>query len=357
MSLPSLKIGELIAKVPIIQGGMGVGVSLSRLASAVANHGGIGVISGVQIGYSEPDFSTNPDQANLRALTKQIRKAKDLSPSGIIGVNLLAAINNYEDMVKTAVKENIDVIVTGAGLPKNLPGLVEDAKTKLAPIVSSGKAASLICKLWDKRYNRVPDIVIVEGPLAGGHLGFKKQQLNSPDCSTLEKLIPETQEALHPFAKKYERTIPVVAAGGIFNGQDIAKFLKMGAQGVQMGTRFVTTEECDVHENFKKAYINSREQDIQLVDSPVGMPGRAISNNFTKQIETKRIPVSKCNNCLKPCDPSTNIYCISEALIKSCQGNTTDGLIFSGTNAYRTNKLTSVKDLMTSLVQEAELAY
>ncbi len=353
MNLPSLKIGDLIAKVPIVQGGMGIGVSLSKLASAVANEGGIGVISGVQIGFKEPDFKSNNDEANIRGLIKEIRSARHLSPSGIVGVNIMAAVNNYKEMVKAAVKEKIDIIISGAGLPKDLPNLVKDSNTKIIPIVSSGKAASIITKLWDKKYNYVPDAVIVEGPKAGGHLGFALEQLTPENLPDLKTLVKEVIDALKRFEEKYEKKIPVIAAGGVFTGKDIAEFINIGAAGVQMSTRFVATEECDAHENFKKAYLSANEEDIKIIKSPVGMPGRALSNKFVESMEEDNIKIKRCYDCLKYCNPATAPYCISDALINSVEGNIDDGLIFVGTNAYRMDKMTTVKELMKELTEEA----
>ena len=355
MKLPSLKIGELVAEIPIVQGAMGVGVSLSKLASAVANEGGIGVISGVQIGFDEADFEHNNDMANIRALKKHIRKARELSPKGILGVNLMVAINNYKEMVMAAVEEKIDIIISGAGLPKDLPSLVEGSKTKIAPIVSSAKAAALISKLWDRKFRYIPDLVIVEGVEAGGHLGFSDEELNSGKTPALGTIVKEVIEALKPYAEKYNKSIPVIAAGGIFDGSDIAKYIKLGAAGVQIGTRFVATEECDADIEFKKAYINSKKEDIGLVKSPVGMAGRAIHNSFIKNLEKGKTPIKKCYNCLKPCNPKTAPYCISKALINSVKGNVEEGLIFAGSNAYRIKDIVSVKELILDLVSESQM--
>lgn len=356
MKLPSLNIGELVAKVPIIQGGMGIGVSGASLASAVANEGGIGVISGVQIGYTEDNFETDNKNANVIGLKKAIRKARELSPNGILGVNLLVAIKNYREMVKAAVEEKINIIISGAGLPKDLPEMIKGSDTKIAPIVSSGKAAQLIAKLWDRKFNYVPDLVIVEGPEAGGHLGFSKEQLNSGEKIDLPEIVKEVIESLKPFKEKYKKDIPVIAAGGIFDGTDIAKYLKIGASGVQMGTRFVGTHECDADIEYKNAYINSKEEDIQLVKSPVGLPGRAISNKFTKTIEMNNIPIKRCYDCLVPCEVKTSPYCISKALIDAVKGDVENGLIFCGSNAYKVDKIVSVKELINQLVIEAEKA-
>lgn len=354
MKLPKLKIGNLIADVPIIQGAMGVGVSRSKLASAVANVGGIGVIAGVQIGYEEEDFETDNDSANLRGLVKEIRKARELSPNGILGVNILSAVNNYKDMVKAAVKEKIDLIISGAGLPKNLPGMIKGSNTKIAPIVSSGRAASVISRLWTRKFDYLPDAIIVEGPKAGGHLGFTKAELELNPVADLKDLVRDVLEAVRPFSDKYKKEIPIIAAGGIFDGCDIAEYLRMGASGVQMATRFVATEECDADINFKKAYIDATKEDIQLVKSPVGMPGRAIRNSLVASLERGNLPVAKCYNCLKPCDPADTPYCISEALIRSVKGDIDKGLIFVGENGYRLTEITTVPKLIKELVDETK---
>lgn len=354
MNLPPLKIGELIAKVPIIQGGMGVGVSLSSLASAVANEGGIGIISAVQIGYKENDFETNAAEANIRALRKEIRKARQLSPNGILGVNILVAATQYEELVSTAVEENIDLIICGAGLPSTLPKFVKNSKTKIAPIVSSAKAASVITKLWKKKFDYLPDLIIVEGHNAGGHLGFSNKDLESSNLKDLRTIVEEVLDVVKPLQDEYNKNIPVIAAGGIFSGKDISDMIKIGAQGVQMGTRFVATEECDAHINFKKAYINSNKENIIIIKSPVGMPGRAIKNSFIKHLDESNEKVSKCYSCIKHCNPATTPYCISKALINSVTGNMDNGLIFAGSNAEKIDKITTVKELINELVIEAE---
>ncbi len=353
MKLPPLIIGELKAEIPIIQGGMGIGVSGYKLASAVANEGGIGVISGIQIGYRELDFETNTKNANIRALKKEIKKARELSPNGILGVNLMVAINNYDEMVNACVEEKIDIIISGAGLPLSLPKLVENSNVKIAPIVSSGKAASIILKQWTKKHSRIPDLVVVEGPEAGGHLGFHIEQLEEKKTS-LEKIVTEVIEALKPFEEESGKSIPVIAAGGIYTGEDIAKFLKLGASGVQMGTRFVATEECDADIKYKQAYVDSKEDDIKIIQSPVGLPGRAIRNKLIKQVEKERINPTRCYNCLKKCNPKDTPYCISKALIEAVKGNIEDGLIFTGSSAYRIDRITTVKELINELIVETE---
>jgi len=354
MKLPSLKIGDLVARLPIIQGGMGVGVSGSKLAAAVAKAGGVGVISGVQIGYREPDFETNTLEANVRALKKELKAAREMSPEGIIGVNLMVAITHYDEMVQACIDGGADLIISGAGLPMNLPKLVEGSSIKIAPIVSSGKAASLIIKNWTKKYSRIPDLVVVEGPLAGGHLGFKREELEEDTMRPLEDIVKEVIEAVKEFEAEYGRKIPVVAAGGVYTGEDIARFINLGAAGVQMGTRFVATEECDASPKYKQAYLDSEKEDIKIIISPVGMPGRAIRNKLIKSVEDHRIPPQRCYNCIKKCNPKDTPYCISKALIEAVKGNVEEGLVFVGSNAYRLEKIVSVEELMNELVSEAE---
>lgn len=356
MKLPPLTIGDKIASIPIIQGGMGVGVSRSGLASAVAEMGGVGIISAVQIGFMEPDFESDHNAANARALTKEIVAARNKSPKGILGINVLVAMKSYREVVAAAVKEKIDLIIAGAGLPTELPAMVQGSGTKIAPIVSSGKAAMLMAKMWDRKFSYAPDLIIVEGPEAGGHLGFSVEELQASPRPSLVSLVKDVIAAVKPFAEKYNKDIPVVAAGGIYTGTDIAKYLKIGAAGVQMATRFVATDECDADIKFKMAYVNCLEEDIQLVKSPVGMPGRAIRNEFLRRLESGRIPFKKCYQCLKTCEPKTTPYCISRALINAVQGNTEEGLIFAGSNAFRIDRITSVKQLMEQLVSEAEAA-
>ncbi|MGV8981195.1 NAD(P)H-dependent flavin oxidoreductase [Clostridium sp.] len=356
MKLPPLKIGELIASVPIIQGGMGVGVSLSSLASAVANEGGIGIISTAQIGYREKDFGTNAKEANKRALRSEIIKARELSPKGVIGINIMVAMNNYEELTTVALEEGIDIIISGAGLALNLPKIAKGYKTKLAPIVSSAKAATVISKMWDRKDQCAADLIVVEGPEAGGHLGFSMESLIENKAQDLLDIVREVIEAIKPFEEKYNKKIPVVAAGGVYTGADIAEFIKIGAAGVQMATRFVATDECDASLAFKMAYINSKKEDIKIVKSPVGMPGRAINNSFMKSVQENGCKVDKCYLCIKDCNPRQTPYCITEALIQAVKGNLDKGLIFVGSNAAKVDKIVSVKDLMSELVAEAEMA-
>ncbi len=352
--LKSLNIGDFTAKLPIVQGGMGIGISLSRLASAVANEGGIGVIATADIGMDEPDFSRNFLEANIRALRKEIRKARELT-KGILGVNIMVALTNFADLVKTAIEEGIDIIFSGAGLPLNLPEFLHGSKkTKLAPIVSSARAAGIIAKKWSEKFDYIPDAVVVEGPKAGGHLGFKEEMIFDP-AYALEKLVPEVIQALKPYEERYHKDIPVIAAGGIYTGADIHKFFQLGASGVQMATRFVTTYECDASEKFKQTYIDSKQEDMVIIKSPVGMPGRAIRNTFLDEVSHgKRKPFKCPYHCLKTCDYNNTPYCISFALINAQRGNLSRGFAFAGENAYRAEKITSVKELIETLKKEYE---
>lgn len=350
--LKELHIGDLIARIPIVQGGMGVGVSMSGLASAVANEGGIGVIAAAGIGMLEPDGFTNYVEASKRRLRMEIRKARSLT-KGILGVNIMVALSNFADMVTTSIEEGIDVIFSGAGLPLTLPQyLGKKAKTKLVPIVSSGRAATLIARRWLERYNYLPDAFVVEGPLAGGHLGFKPEQLNDPDFS-LEKLVPEVIKATAPIAEKNNKNIPIIAAGGIFTGQDIYKFIQLGASAVQMATRFVTTHECDASIRFKQAYIESAPGDTVIIKSPVGMPGRAVRNEFINDVEAgKRKPFKCPYHCITTCDYQNSPYCIALALTNAQKGNMKYGLEFAGENVFRCQEIVSVKELINTLVAE-----
>ena len=356
INIKELVIGDLRAKVPIIQGGMGVGISLSGLAAAVANEGGIGVIATAGIGSFEPDLFSNFLEANKRALKNEIRKARELS-KGILGVNIMVALSNFSDLVKTAVEEKIDIIFAGAGLPLNLPQYLKGIKgPKLVPIVSSGRAAKIICKKWSERYNHLPDAIVVEGPKAGGHLGFKPNNITDPEYS-LENLVPEVIKEVGIFEDKHHKKIPIIPAGGIFNGEDIHKFLQAGAAGIQMGTRFVVTHECDASPKFKQAYIDSKKEDIIIIKSPVGLPGRAIRNRFLDDVNNGKKAPFKCPfHCIITCDYQKSPYCIAHALLNAQKGIFKSGFAFAGANAHRTREITSTKELINSLLKEYKIA-
>ncbi len=346
MKIEPLVIGDLVAKIPVIQGGMGVGVSLSSLAGAVALEGGIGVISTAQIGYRMPEFDLHPIEANLKAIKEEIEKAKEKAKGGIVGVNIMVATRRYEDYVKAAVEAGVDLIISGAGLPMTLPELVKGAKTKIAPIVSSVKSAQVICKYWMKKYNYLPDMVVIEGPKAGGHLGFSKEQLDHIEELDYDTEIRNIIETVKEFAKTQQKEIPVVVAGGIYTREDMEHALSLGAQGVQVATRFVTTYECDASDAYKQAYLDAKKEDIVIVKSPVGMPGRAINNAFMKKAAEGRIPHGRCHLCVQTCKPDETPYCITDALVNAVKGNIDEGLVFCGENAWRSQKMESVKEIM-----------
>lgn len=354
MNFNSLRIGNLEAKVPIIQGGMGIGISLSKLSGTVAKEGGIGIISTAQIGYMEDDFESNTLEANLRALKKHIEKAREIAPNGIIGINIMVATKHYEEHIKVAIESGINLIISGAGIPKNLPKLVKGYDVKIVPIVSSLKAAKLILKLWDTKYNVIPDAIVVEGPKAGGHLGFNKAELENVDNIAFDECVKDIINFKKEYEEKYKKHISIIPAGGIYDGNDIAKYLKMGADGVQMGTRFVATKECDAHKNFKMAYVDCKKEDINIVKSPVGMPGRAIINPFIRKVQNEKEVIKKCYDCLIPCNPSTTDYCITKALIESAKGNVNRGLLFCGENAYKIKEISTVKNVVSELLREIE---
>lgn len=354
MKLKGIKIGDFISKYPIIQGGMGVGVSMHNLAGNVAKEGGIGIISTADIGYQNPEFEKNPMEANLRAIKTEIEEARKIAPKGIIGVNIMVALTNYAEIVKECVKNKIDLIISGAGLPKDLPTFIKGTKTKIAPIVSSGRAAKLISKMWINKYNYAPDMIVIEGPEAGGHLGFKPDELLPENKPSLEDITRDVLKEVKEIENETGKEIPVVVAGGIFDGKDIAKYLKMGADGVQMATRFVATKECDASDAFKQAYVNAKKEDIKIIKSPVGMPGRAIKNEFIKRVESSKSKITRCYNCIKTCNPAETPYCITKALINSVRGNLDEGLIFCGSNVDRIDKIVTVKELMQELVNGAE---
>lgn len=352
MSFPKLHIGNLTANIPIIQGGMGIGVSLSGLAGAVAKEGAIGVISAAQIGFKEPDFKTNTIAANIRALKKHLMKAREIAQNGIIGVNIMWRGQHYEEYARAAAENHADIIFSGAGLPADLPKCVEGTDTKIAPIIGSPKAARVILKLWEKHHNRTADLVVIEGPKAGGHLGYTREEVKLHENDGYEKEIKEILEVVHEFEVKFKKKIPVIFGGGIFDHKDIAHYLSLGLSGVQMATRFVATKECDASENFKKMYVNAKESDVTIVQSPVHMPGRALLNAFVELTRKGPVRVTNCFHCLKTCDPNNTPYCITQALIRAVSGDVNHGLVFCGANAWKINEITSVHDLIQELTEE-----
>jgi len=360
MKMQPLKIGKLTMDKPIIQGGMGVGISLSGLASALANSGGLGVVSSVALGLLENDPNMKYREANIVRLRKELRTAKQKT-DGVVGLNIMVAMTDYNELMKCAIEEEVDVVFLGAGLPLRFPkeysvDRIKKIKTHFVPIVSSGRAAQIVFQYWEKSFGRIPEAVVVEGPNAGGHLGFKPEQIKDKNFS-LEKIIPEVVDVIAAFEKRLDKDIPVIAAGGIYDGSDILKFLKLGASGVQMATRFVATHECDASNAFKEAYIQCAKEDIEIIQSPVGLPGRAIRNSFVEEVSAGMQKPFKCSwKCLKTCDYRTTPYCIADALVNAQKGQLLKGFTFAGSNAYKVDKIVSVQQLFDSLDEEFNIA-
>lgn len=349
MRMKPITMGNKTARLPIIQGGMGVGVSLSGLAGAVAENGGIGIISTAQIGFDDNDFDKNQSECNRNAIIRHIRHAKAGVTDGLVGANIMVALKDYKGHVRAAVEAGADIIISGAGLPVELPGLVEGSDTKIAPIVSSEKAANVILAMWDRKFKRTADMLVIEGPKAGGHLGFSKEQLDNIDAVDYDDEIKRIIAVTEKYSEKYGYHIPVIAAGGIFDREDVEHALDLGADGVQAATRFVVTKECDASMAYKQAYIDASEEDVVIIKSPVGMPGRALNNSFIKRINVEKEKVKKCYNCLAHCNPSDIPYCITKALISAVEGDIENGLIFCGSNVGRLKKMTTVSEVMKEL--------
>jgi len=348
--MKSFFIGNLEVKLPVIQGGMGVGVSLSGLASAVANEGGIGVISCAGLGLIYHKSPGDYLDKCIFGLKEELRKAKEKT-KGVVGVNIMVALSNYADMVKTSIAEKVDVIFAGAGLPFDLPSyLTTGSETKLVPIVSSSRAAKILCDKWKNNYGYLPDAIVVEGPKAGGHLGFKVDQLEDEHFS-LEQIVPEVLNIVSAY--KEEKSIPVIAAGGISSGKDIHHFFEMGVSGVQMGTIFVTTDECDASSTFKNVFVSAHKEDLQIIQSPVGMPGRAIAGEFIEKVASGSERPKSCPfHCIKTCDYTKSPYCIVQALYQAAKGNMSKGYAFSGINVHLSEKISSVKEVISKLKVE-----
>ena len=389
-AFPPLCIGSLTVPRPIIQGGMGVGISLSSLAGAVAKEGGVGVISAAHPGFLEPDFDQDPRGANLRGLAKHIHRAKEIAgiqtaasvtspnagtcgsaaPSapvppesrpeaasassrrGLIGVNIMYAMEGYEDFVRCAAQNGADLIISGAGLPADLPALVEGTKAMIAPIVSPPKAARVLLKRWDKHYNRTADLVVIEGPKAGGHLGYSPEEIKAHEATGYDREILEIFGIVKEYEEKYQRHIPVVFGGGVFTHEDILHYLSLGCSGVQIASRFVATAECDADQRYKNAYLAAKKKDIVIVKSPVGMPGRALNNGFVQRTKLRQEPIRHCWNCLRTCDRKTIPYCITQALINAAKGDLDNALIFCGDEVGRIHEMTTVPELMRELCGE-----
>lgn len=351
MDIKPLKIGNIEAKVPVIQGGMGIGISLGTLAGAVAKEGGIGIISAAQIGYREEGFDRDPKAANLRAIKKEYARARSIAPHGVIGFNLMVAMRDYEEYVRAVIDAGADIIVSGAGLPMDLPRIAGDSDVKLAPIVSTEKSARVILKYWDRKYHRMPDLLIIEGPKAGGHLGFTKEQLKYYQQEVVDEEIKKILTAVGNYESSYGKKILTAYGGGIDGHQQAEHAFSLGVDAIQVATRFVTTEECDADIRYKEAYLRAKPEDIIIVKSPVGMPGRAIRNAFTEQVMSgRRIPHNPCHRCLARCNPGDVPYCITDALIHAAKGEVDQALLFCGAYAYKAERIETVKEVIDSLL-------
>lgn len=341
-------------ELPLLQGGMGVGVSMGGLAGAVAACGGMGCISTADIGFQEPDFAAAPEAANLRVLEREIRRAKAIARgAGLVAVNAMVATRQYAAAVRTAVQAGADAVVSGAGLPLELPALTEGFRVAIAPIVSSARAATLVLRTWARRYGRTADFVVVEGCLAGGHLGFSAKELAEHACASLEELIPQVVAAVAPFAAQFGRPIPVFAAGGLFTGGDLARMERLGAAGGQLATRFIPTWECDASQGYKDVLLAATEQDLRIIQSPVGMPARALATPFVQRLaQGETLPPRRCARCLDGCDPAHAPYCITQALIRAVQGDRENGLFFCGANVPRLDRMRSVSELIGEIMDE-----
>lgn len=359
MVLNSLKIRNMVIDIPIFQGGMGVGVSWDKLAGAVSKEGGLGIISAAGTGYYKnqsfikKSISNRPYQTenlhNREALFEIFKNARKICGDKPLGCNVLYATRNYGQIVKDACEAGADAIITGAGLPINLPEFTKDyPDVALIPLVSSVKALNILCRRW-KRYNRIPDAIIVEGPLSGGHQGFTYEQCHDPQYK-LENLIQPIKEESQKWGN-----IPLIAAGGIWDKNDIEKMVNLGADGVQLGTRFMGTHECDIDINFKKMLLSLKKNDIELIKSPVGYPARVIKSDLIKNIENKKAPKIKCiSNCVVPCNQGEEAkkvgFCIADRLSDAHYGKKETGLFFVGTNGYKINEIISVKELINKLI-------
>ncbi len=350
--LKPIKIKGKEISLPIFQGGMGIGVSLGRLATAVINEAGVGTISAAQTGYDDETFWNNYKascQANYDKLKTEIEYVRShTSEKGFLAVNILCASRDYANLAKTAAQNGVDAIVSGAGLPLDLPKYTMGTKTANIPIVSSSRVLNLIMRKWKRKYDVMPDAVVIEGPMAGGHLGVKYEEINNQEITSLEERLIDVKE----FMLKNNYEFPVIVAGGVYTSEDVKKMLKLGADGVQLGTRFIATNECDASLAFKQKFIEAKEEDIVYVPSPVGYPARAIKNNFTRRLEQGNLMPKKCIACVLPCKGkvSTTPYCISERLSRAVKGDTENGLVFTGANGYRVNQIISVKELFNELL-------
>jgi nitronate monooxygenase len=331
---------------------MGIGISLSSLASAVANAGGIGTIATVGVGLIHGTSDKSFRQNNIEGIIKEIRKARQLT-NGVLAVNIMSVLTNFSDLVKTSIKEKIDIIFSGAGLPLDLPMYkTKESNTKLVPIVSSGRAAHIIARKWLQNYNYLPDAFVVEGPEAGGHLGFSSDELEEKKHN-LQTLVPDVLKVTKELEHTYNKKIPVIAGGGITSGGQISELFNLGVSAVQLGSSFIPTHECDASDMFKQVFIQATSKDIRLIQSPVGLPGRAIENDFLLAASRgEKRPESCKYNCIKSCNPKTTNYCIADALLSAYLGKFSSGFAFSGANGHKIDSITTVEEVFKRLKEE-----
>jgi nitronate monooxygenase len=349
-----LRIGNYVVRYPLIQGGMGARISAGCLAGNVAKCGGVGIVAAAGIGANSTFYNgKNYFYADSEALKEEIRKAYEIAPDGIVGVNVMVALSDYEELVKAAVAAGAKIVICGAGLPMGLPELTAGhPDVALVPIVSSLRAAQLIAKKWFKSFHRLPDAVVVENPdTAGGHLGEKMENIGTGEYDQYETV----RQVKELFRTEYGADVPIIAAGGIWDRNDLEHALAEGADGVQMASRFVCTEECDADDAFKREYLECRQEDIGLIMSPAGLPGRVILKN----VENIRAFDLEHHNtcrvaCLKKCSykESGERFCIIAALDRAQRGDVETGLLFCGTNAWKADKITTVQAIFDELFGE-----
>lgn len=353
MNIKPFTINGKQVKLPIIQGGMGIRISLSKLANACMNSGIVATISAAQAGFLKKNFRKDPLGANKEELISEINNIRSQNPDGILGVNLMHAVNHYDEYARFLSQQDIDFIISGAGLPLDLPEYIKDTKVKGAFIISSARACRIMLKSWDRRYSYMPEFIVCEGPLAGGHLGFSKEDFEAGRVESLEGIISSVKEVVKVYEEKYDRKIPIIAAGGVHDGHDMANMLKVGADGVQMATRFIATHECDASDEYKNELIKAQEEDIVRVESPAGLPGRAVKNFLTKTLEKHRLKVNYCVNCLRTCNKVDIPYCITEQLGNSASGDK-NGLLFTGAKAYLIDKIDHVDNIIKEIIRDCK---
>ena len=350
-TLPVVRIGHLEIDPPFILGGMGVRSTDHPLVAAVANCGMAGTIASVGLVPNECRGQAYIEASNA-GLIEEIRRSRELS-DGVIGVNIMVALTNYDELVKTAVNEKIDYIISGAGLPLGLPALAKDSGIPLIPIVSSARAADMICKRWLGRDGCLPDAIVVEGALAGGHLGMSMEEVSEWGERTLDSVCEKVIAVARRYEEESGKHIPVVAAGGVFDGADIARLFRIGVEGVQIATRFLATDECSLPANCKQLILDAKQEDMLLIKSPVGLPGRAVRNELVERIlRGESMPISCPYHCLRTCNPSEASFCIAAALVSAHEGDAVNGLIMAGYNAYRIHEIVPVRKLVDELIAE-----